>query len=417
MWISNRRRDRAKYSHQCYNKLNLHEPLRSKIMPSFIRYSLHLLPVLLLTIMSATIANAANKILIPAAPSVAAKSFILLDFNSGKVLAEKNADVRLSPASLTKIMTVYVVFRELQNGHLTLDEKVTISKKAWQTGGSRMFVEVNKQVAIEDLLQGVIIQSGNDASVALAEHVAGDEATFSAMMNQHAERLGMLDSHFENSMGLPKKNHYTTARDLAKLTTAVISEFPEYYRWDSQKEFTYNNITQPNRNKLLWRDKSVDGVKTGYTEKAGYCMIASAIREEMRLISVVMGTASANARANESQSLLNYGFRFFETHKLYAGNDALNEARIWKGDSKKLPLGLVDDLFVTIPRRHYNDLKAEVNINKKIIAPVKKGENLGSVNVSLAGDVVANMPLVALKTVSKGGFVDRLYDEAMLMME
>jgi len=367
--------------------------------------------------MSATIANAANKILIPAAPSVAAKSFILLDFNSGKVLAEKNADVRLSPASLTKIMTVYVVFRELQNGHLTLDEKVTISKKAWQTGGSRMFVEVNKQVAIEDLLQGVIIQSGNDASVALAEHVAGDEATFSAMMNQHAERLGMLDSHFENSMGLPKKNHYTTARDLAKLTTAVISEFPEYYRWDSQKEFTYNNITQPNRNKLLWRDKSVDGVKTGYTEKAGYCMIASAIREEMRLISVVMGTASANARANESQSLLNYGFRFFETHKLYAGNDALNEARIWKGDSKKLPLGLVDDLFVTIPRRHYNDLKAEVNINKKIIAPVKKGESLGSVNVSLAGDVVANMPLVALKTVSKGGFVDRLYDEAMLMME
>lgn len=362
-------------------------------------------------------ANAANKILIPAAPSVAAKSFILIDFNSGKVLAEKNADKRLSPASLTKIMTVYVIFRELKNGHLTLDEKVTISKKAWQTGGSRMFVEVNKQVAIEDLLQGVIIQSGNDASVALAEHVAGDEATFSAMMNQHAERLGMLDSHFENSMGLPRKNHYTTARDLAKLTTAVISEFPEYYRWDSQKEFTYNNITQPNRNKLLWRDKSVDGVKTGYTEDAGYCMVASAKREDMRLISVVLGTASANARANESQSLLNYGFRFFETHRLYQANEALSETRVWKGDSKKLTIGLIDDLYITIPRRHYNDLKAEMNIDKKIVAPVKQGEVLGTVNVSLAGDVVANKPLIALKTISKGGFVKRLYDEALLLMK
>ncbi len=257
-------------------------------------------------------ANAKNTILIPAAPRVAAKSYILIDYNSGKVLANKNADEKLSPASLTKIMTVYVIFRELKNGHLTLDEKVTISKKAWQTPGSRMFVEVNKQVSIEDLLQGVIIQSGNDASVALAEHVAGDEATFAAMMNQHAERLGMSNSHFQNSMGLPSNNHYSTARDLAILTTAVINEFPEYYKWDSQKEFTFNNITQPNRNKLLWRDKSVDGVKTGYTADAGYCMVTSALREGMRLISVVMGTASVNARANESQSLLNYGFRFLK---------------------------------------------------------------------------------------------------------
>jgi len=362
-------------------------------------------------------ANAENKILIPAAPTVAAKSFILIDFNSGKVIAEKNADTRLSPASLTKIMTVYVIFRELSKGHLTLDEKVTISKKAWRTGGSRMFVEVNKQVAIEDLLQGVIIQSGNDASVALAEHVAGDEATFSAMMNQHALRLGMMDSHFENSMGLPRKNHYTTSRDLAKLTTAVIKEFPEYYRWDSQKEFTFNKITQPNRNKLLWRDKSVDGVKTGYTEDAGYCMVASAKRDEMRLISVVLGTSSANARANESQVLLNYGFRFYETHKLYSKNEALNKARVWKGNSKKLPLGLNDDLFVTIPRRHYNDLKAEINVDKKIVAPVKEGETFGSVNVSLAGELVANKPLVALKTVDKGGLVRRLYDEALLLLE
>ncbi len=361
--------------------------------------------------------NAANTILIPAAPSIAAKSYVLLDFNSGKVIAEKNADIRLAPASLTKIMTVYVVFRELKSGHLTLDEKVTISKKAWQTPGSRMFVEVNKQVSVENLLQGVIIQSGNDASVALAEHVAGDEATFAAMMNQHAERLGMLDSHFENSMGLPSKNHYTTANDLAKLTIAVIAEFPDYYRWDSEKEFTFNNITQPNRNKLLWRDKSVDGVKTGYTEEAGYCMVASAKREDMRLISVVMGTASANARANESQTLLNYGFRFFETHQLYKADVALTNARIWKGDSKQLPLGLSEDVYVTIPRRHYNELKAEIHVDKRIMAPVKQGASFGSVNVSLADDVLINKPLIALKTVNKAGFVDRLYDEAMLMLE
>ncbi|MFW5443847.1 MAG: D-alanyl-D-alanine carboxypeptidase family protein [Methylococcaceae bacterium] len=362
-------------------------------------------------------ANATNTILFPSAPSVAASSYILIDFNSGKVLAEKNADQRVPPASLTKIMTVYVIFRELKNGHLTLDEKVTISKKAWQTPGSRMFVEVNKQVSIENLLQGVIIQSGNDASVALAEHVAGDESTFAAMMNQHAERLSMLDTKFQNSMGLPSDNHYTTARDLAKLTTAVIAEFPEYYQWDSKKEFTFNNITQPNRNKLLWRDKSVDGVKTGYTEAAGYCMVTSAKREDMRLISVVMGTASANARANESQSLLNYGFRFFETHKLYTGNEALTETRVWKGNIKQLPMGVAEDLYVTIPRRHYNDLKAEINLDKKIIAPVKLGEELGIVNVSLAGAVVANKPLLALKAVSKGSLVQRLYDEAMLMLE
>lgn len=363
-------------------------------------------------------ANAQNKIIIPASPSVAAKSFIMLDFNSGKVLAEKNADTKVAPASLTKIMTVYVVFRELKSGHLTLDEKVTISKKAWQTPGSRMFVEVNKQVAVEDLIKGVVIQSGNDASVALAEHVAGDEATFARLMNQHAERLGMLDTSFENSMGLPSKNHFTTARDLAKLTVAVINEFPEYYKWDSEKEFTFNKITQPNRNKLLWRDKSVDGVKTGYTEEAGYCMVASAKRNEMRLISVVMGTNSANSRANESQTLLNYGFRFFETHRLYQAHGAVSDGiKVWKGDGKKLSVGLTDDIYVTIPRKHYDDLKAELNINKRIVAPVKKGDAFGSINVSLAGETIVDQPLVALESISEGGFIDQLYDEAMLLME
>jgi D-alanyl-D-alanine carboxypeptidase (penicillin-binding protein 5/6) len=384
-------------------------------MIHFSRKATALLTGLLLVSLLQTV-YAAN-ILIPSAPSVAASSYFLVDFNSGRVLAEKNADEKLPPASLTKIMTVYVVFRELNKGHLSLDEKVTISKKAWQTPGSRMFVEVNKQVAIEDLLQGVIIQSGNDASVALAEHVAGNEATFAALMNQHAKRLGMNNTHFENSMGLPAADHYTTARDLATLTRAVIREFPEYYRWDSQKEFTFNNITQHNRNKLLWRDESVDGVKTGYTKEAGYCMVASAKRNDMRLISVVMGAASEGARANESQTLLGYGFRFFETHKLYDAMASLTETRIWKGDSKKLSVGLKDDLYVTIPRRHFNDLKAETQVDNRIVAPIKVGETVGNINVTLAGEVVMNEPLIALNTVAKGSFIKRIYDEALLLME
>ncbi len=359
----------------------------------------------------------AGNILIPPAPSIAASSYLLMDFDSNKVLAEKNADKRLPPASLTKLMTVYVVFRELANGHLSLDEKVTISKKAWRTPGSRMFVEVNKQVSIEDLLKGVIIQSGNDASVALAEHVAGNEATFAVLMNQHAERLGMTNSHFVNSTGLPAENHYTTARDLAILAQAIIKEFPEYYKWDSQKEFTYNNITQHNRNKLLWRDKSVDGLKTGHTEEAGYCLVASAKRNGMRLISVVMGTASENARANESQALLNYGFRFFETHKLYEANKPIVDTRVWKGDRKQLSLGLNEDLFVTIPRRYANDLKAETVVDKRIIAPVKKGEERGLLNVSLMDEKIVSKPLVALDEVNKGSFFQRIYDEALLLLD
>lgn len=361
--------------------------------------------------------KANNPIPIPSAPEIAANSFVLIDFNSQQVLAENNANKRLAPASLTKIMTVYVIFQELKSGHLTLDEKVTISKKAWQTPGSRMFVEVNTEVTVENLLKGVIIQSGNDASVALAEHVAGNESTFAILMNQYAERLGMLDTHFENSMGLPRKNHYTTANDLAKLTIAIIAEFPEYYRWDSIKEFTYNKITQANRNKLLWRDKSVDGVKTGYTKAAGYCMVASAKREDMRLISVVMGAKSEKSRINESQNLLNYGFRFFETHQLYTGQETLNEERIWKGERQYLPVGLLDNLYVTIPRRHYNDLTTEIKIDKTIIAPVKAGGVLGYAIVSLAGEVVVTKPLVAFKSVSEGSFLSRLYDEVMLLME
>lgn len=362
-------------------------------------------------------ALAAGTILIPASPQVAAKSFFLQDANSGKELAENNADLKLAPASLTKIMTVYVVFSELRNGHLSLDELVTISENAWKTPGSRMFVEVNKQVTIEDLLKGVIIQSGNDASVALAEHVAGDEATFAALMNQHAKRLGMQNTQFTNSMGLPDPEHYTSARDMAILTREMIKEFPEYYAWHAQKEFTYNNITQQNRNKLLWRDESVDGVKTGHTEDAGFCLVASAKRNDMRLISVVMGTKSANARANENQTLLNYGFRFFETHKLYSSHESLTKTRIWKGEKNNLDLGLAEDLYVTIPRRHYNDLKAEISVDKKISAPVSEGQPVGKVNVSLAGETVAEQPLIALRTVDKGNIFQRVYDEALLLLQ
>lgn len=360
---------------------------------------------------------AAEKILIPSSPQVAAKSYFLLDFDSGKIIAEKNADEKLAPASLTKIMTAYVIFRELANAHLTLDEMVMISKKAWQTPGSRMFIEVNKQVSVENLLKGMIIQSGNDASVALAEHVAGDETTFAALMTQNAERLEMVNSHFTNSMGLPDENHYTSARDLAILTRAMIREFPKYYAWHAEKEFTFNDITQRNRNKLLWRDETVDGVKTGHTEAAGYCLVASAKRNNMRLISVVMGSGSENIRANANQSLLNYGFRFFETHRLYQANEVLSETRIWKGEKDLLPLGLAQDLFVTIPRRHYDDLQAEMKIEQKITAPVNQGEPEGNVTVTLAGETVAQQPLIALQSIGKGGFVQRLYDEALLLLE
>ncbi len=361
--------------------------------------------------------TAESKILIPAAPKLSAKSYFLQDFDSGRVLAEKNADAKLPPASLTKIMTVYIVFRELANGHLTLDEQVTVSKKAWRTPGSRMFIEVNKQVTVKDLLKGVIIQSGNDACVALAEHVAGDEATFAQLMNQHAQRLNMINTHFSNSMGLPDPEHYTTARDLAILTRALIDEFPDYYSWFAEKQFTYNNITQKNRNTLLWRDETVDGVKTGHTEAAGYCLVASAKRNNMRLISVVMGTDSENARANANQSLLNYGFRFFETHRLYKALESLSETKVWKGEPQNVKLGLEKDLYVTIPRRHYKDLKANMTIDSKIVAPISKGQKLGTVNVSLSGEAVTDRPLVALDSVKEGSLFQRLYDEAMLMIQ
>jgi len=368
-----------------------------------------------------TVAFQANaetaEILTPAAPTIAASAYILQDFHTGKVLAENNADAKLAPASLTKIMTVYVAFQQIKKGSLHLTDIASISQKARDASGSRMFLEIKDQVKIEDLLKGIIIQSGNDASIALAEHIAGQESTFADMMNQHAARLGMKNTHFTNSDGLPIENHYTTARDLAILTTALIKEFPDYYPWFSQKEFTYNKITQHNRNLLLGRDESVDGVKTGHTDDAGYCLVASSLREGMRLISVVMGTKSSKARADENQKLLNYGFRFYESHRLYEGKKPLKEAKLWKGASDTVPLGLAEDLYATIPRRHYDDLKATIMVDKKITAPIKEGDKYGSVSVTFKGDVVAQKDLIALKPVETGNIFQRTYDSIMMIME
>ncbi|MGR9106648.1 MAG: D-alanyl-D-alanine carboxypeptidase family protein [Gammaproteobacteria bacterium] len=358
-----------------------------------------------------------EEIQVPPPPEFPSAAYFLTDADSGKTLAEHNADEKLAPASLTKIMTVYVAFNELKNGHLALTDQVTVSKKAWRTPGSRMFIQVDTKVEVEQLLKGIIISSGNDASVALAEHIAGDESTFAAMMNQQATGLGMTNSHFTNSMGLPDDNHYSTARDLALLTRALIREFPEYYLWHSLKEFTYNKITQSNRNKLLWQDSSVDGVKTGYTEDAGYCLVTSAKKENMRLISVVLGAKSPNARASQNQSLLNYGFRFYATHQLYKPNESLAEARIWKGEKKMLQLGLPDGLYVTIPRRQFDDLEASVQVDEKIMAPVALGEKHGTLAILLAGQPYVSVPLAALETIAEGGLFRKLYDEALLLVK
>lgn len=354
---------------------------------------------------------------IPKPPEVGAKAYLLIDSDSGQVLAEKAADARMDPASITKIMSTYVVFKELAAGSLQLGDLVTVSEKAWRTPGSRMFIREGRQVSVEDLVHGVIIQSGNDATVALAEHVAGSEETFAAYMNRYAEELGLADSHYTNSTGLPDKEHYTTAADIARLSSAMIREFPEYYKWYAQKDFTYNDITQQNRNKLLWRDESVDGIKTGHTDSAGYCLVTSAVRDNMRLISVVLGTKSEAARASASQALLNYGFRFYETHKLYDAGARLADARVWKGATDAVPLGLDNTLYITVPRGRYQALDASMEIQKTIVAPVTEGMSYGSVRVRLDGNLLADPPLVALQPVSEGSFWQRIVDEAMLYLE
>ncbi|MBI4357013.1 MAG: D-alanyl-D-alanine carboxypeptidase [Gammaproteobacteria bacterium] len=349
-------------------------------------------------------------ILLPAAPTVSAKSHVVMDFQSGQFFAEKNADERVEPASLTKIMTAYVIEKEMTKMQTLRDQLTVVSEKAWRSEGSRMFVEVNERVKVDDLIKGIVIASGNDASIAMAEFIAGSEEAFADLMNQYAHQLGMHNSHFTNSTGLPDPNLYTTARDLAILAKALIQEFPEHYKLYAEKSFIYDGIKQHNRNLLLWRDETVDGMKTGHTQTAGYCMVVSALRDGMRLIAVVMGSRLPTIRAEDSQKLLGYGFRFYETHQLYAAWQPLTESRAWMGKQKKLLLGVGEDLYVTIPRGRYNELNAAMNVSPTIQAPAQKGDHFGTVSVTLDNKVVLERPLVATHDLVKGHWLRRLFD-------
>jgi D-alanyl-D-alanine carboxypeptidase (penicillin-binding protein 5/6) len=371
----------------------------------------------LILALAASGAGAAIRTPVPAPPVIGAKSYLLVDANTGAELASLEPDQRLAPASLTKLMTAYAVFHALAEGQITLDEEITVSEKAWRTEGSRMFIEVGSRVSVQDLLLGMIVQSGNDASVALAEHLAGTESVFAELMNQYAAQLGMTGSHFLNATGLPADDHYSTARDLATLARRIISDFPEYYQWYSVKEFTYNDIKQPNRNNLLWRDDSVDGMKTGRTDDAGYCLVSSASRDGMRVVSVVLGTASAKARVDGSQALINYGFRFYETRLLYRAGEAVTQAKIWKAENEFTRLGLADDLLITIPRGSFEDVESVLNIPTILEAPVAQGQPLAELQVSLSDDILLTEPLRALDANPSGTFWQRTRDGVKLWFE
>ena len=353
----------------------------------------------------------------PAAPIIGAKSYLVVDATTGKELASLDPDTPLAPASLTKIMTTYVVFTALKQGQISLEDEVTISEKAWRMPGSRMFVEVGKRVAIEDLLMGMIVQSGNDASVALAEHIAGTEGVFAEMMNQYAQQLGMYSSNFLNATGMPAEGHVTTARDLATLARAVIEEFPEYYPWHAVKDFTFNDIKQDNRNSLLWRDPSVDGLKTGHTEDAGYCLVSSALRDNMRVISVVMGTSSTKARTDGSQALLNYAFRFFETRLLFKAGEEVATTRVWKSANETSRLGVLEDLYITVRRGTYDQLESTLDIPAVVEAPVAAGQPVAELKITSGEDVILSAPLRALDDNPVGSFWQRTKDSVSLWFE
>ena len=344
------------------------------------------------------------------APEIKASSYLLVDFHSGVELAEKNSDKQIEPASITKLMTAYVIYKELAKGSVSVKDNVLISEKAWKMEGSRMFVEAGKKVALNRMLNGLVVQSGNDAAVALAEHIAGSEAAFVTKMNEQAVALGMKSTQFQNSTGWPAENHYTTARDIVILTRALINDYPEYYKLHALKEYTYNGIKQYNRNKLLWRDDTVDGVKTGHTESAGYCLVSSALRNDMRLISVILGAESEKSRADFSQELLEFGFRFFETHKLYDKGSVLADARVWKGTKNTVPAGIVDDFYVTVQKGHYKQLKGLMELNKSLDAPVKRGDVVGTAIIKDGEQIVHEVTLLALDAVDSGGFWTKVTD-------
>jgi len=355
--------------------------------------------------------------LIPAPPHVNAKAYLLIDHHSGHVLAEHNADIKIEPASLTKLMTAYVALFEIARGGITMDDEVKISEKAWRMRGSRMFIKVNSHVMVKELLKGLIVQSGNDASIALAEHIASNETSFVELMNQHAERLEMNATHFNNSTGWPDENHYTTARDLAKLSRAIISDFPEHYSWYKIKKYTHNNITQPNRNRLLWLDDRVDGLKTGHTEAAGYCLITSAKQDDTRLISIVTGTNRDDARIAASRKLLNYGFRFFETNLIHKANTEITNMRIWKGEKQQLSLGISKDLYVTTPKGLRHKIKNNLKVEAMIEAPISQGQVYGKLSIMLGKKQLVTQDLIALSTIKEGGIWRKLSDNIQLMFQ
>ncbi|MFD2632525.1 D-alanyl-D-alanine carboxypeptidase family protein [Idiomarina piscisalsi] len=361
-----------------------------------------------------TASVAAAQSLVPSASSVNAKAYILIDHTTGKVLAEENADESLPPASLTKMMTSYIIGKEILAGRISPTDQVTISENAWAKNfpeSSKMFIEVGKQVSVEKLNKGIIISSGNDACVAMAEHIAGSEDAFADLMNNYAEQLGMSNSHFANSHGLPDPDQYVSARDMATLASALINETPEEYELYAQKSFTYNNIKQYNRNSLLWdRSLNVDGIKTGHTNEAGYSLVSSAVEDGTRLIAVVMGANSEQARKIESKKLLNYGFRYYETVKAYKAGESFVAHRIWGGDIDEVALGISEDVVVTLPRGQKDDLNANFELDQKLQAPLSKGQKVGTVYLQLNGEDVASFPLVTLQAVEEGGFFKKIMD-------
>ncbi len=371
---------------------------------------------LIKTLIILSLASSVNakepKFYIPEAPTIGAAAYIILDHNSGKVIAENNSDEQRAPASLTKLMTSYVVFKRIKEEFISLDDEVKISEKAWKTGGSRSFIEVGKLIKLKDLLMGMIIQSGNDASVALSEHVAGSEGTFVLFMNEYALDLGMDNTNFENASGLPHENQYTTAHDIAILSSAIISEFPDFYQWYSQKEFTYNNIKQSNRNKLLWSDATVDGLKTGYTEKSGYCLVTSANRVGMRLISVVLGSDSPTVRVSETQKLLDYGFRFFETQSI---DDVSQQVPVFKSEKSSIKVGVLSSPYLTLPRNQFRYTTQTIHLSEQLTAPIKRGDNVGELVLSFKEEVLARMPLVALEDAPESGFFARMIDSIKML--
>lgn len=357
---------------------------------------------------------ALSETIIPSPPQLAATSYILMDATTGHILVSHNADERLPPASLTKLMTSYIAEREIIEGRIALDDESLISVNAWQTGGSRMFIQEGRFVSIEDLLRGIIIQSGNDASVAMAEHVAGSETMFAQMMNSYADRLGMENSKFQNATGLPADEHYSSAADMAILSRHIIEDNTEFYPLYAERSFTFNGISQANRNSLLGRNPAVDGLKTGHTEEAGYCLVASAIEDGMRLISVVMGTASEEARVQETQKLLTYGFRYFQTAQLHDGGEELYSGRVWGGRADNVRLGLEEDLMLTIARGDESSMNTVLNIDPVLKAPIEAGQRLGELVVTHGDEEVARRPLLALEAVEPAGFFARIWDYILL---